>query len=283
MTLTRTTFFNRPAFKLSNESLSLTLVPAFSGRVMELIADGVNYFWVNEPLLRGEIGGDPTFGNWLNWGGYKTWLAPQSRWPNPVEQSDERDNVEWEVIDQSATEIELRGPVIAWSGVRLERRLALATGEPQVRVLESITNESAAPRTWALWAVAQFPVPGWATYPPAGERKTLVPPIHEFDGDCLRYIGGAKWKVGALTPNGWGEYRADPWPRTLRAGFAVHPGRPHPDDCNLETWSNSDPDYMELEWLGPLVTLQPGESWTFETEWSLAPPSPDVSSGEGGG
>ena len=32
-----TTFFNRTAYRLANEHLALTVVPAFSGRVMELI------------------------------------------------------------------------------------------------------------------------------------------------------------------------------------------------------------------------------------------------------
>jgi len=271
MTLMHTAFFGRRAFQLSNDHLSLTVVPAFSGRVMEFSVRGQNCFWINEPLLKGEIGGDPTFGNWKNWGGYKTWLAPQSRWPNPDAQSDEMDNVEWEVVSELDTGIDLRGPVIPWGGVRLGRRLSLAAGEPKAQVRETISNATTSPQMWAVWAVAQFPVPGWAAYPPDGVRRTLAPPAQRFDGDRLRFVGDSKWKVGALTPSNWGEYRADSWQWTFRARFASDIVLPHPDDCSLETWSNSDPDYMELEWLGPLVTLQPGESWTFETEWSLTP------------
>jgi hypothetical protein len=271
MTLIRLSYFNRPAYQLKNDRLCLTVVPAFSGRVMELLVDGHNCLWTNVPLLKGEVNGDPTFGNWMNWGGYKTWLGPQSRWPDPGSQSDEMDNVEWEVVDQTPTAIELLGPPIPWAGVRLGRRLSLAAarGEPRVHVLESIANTSDVSRSWAVWAVTQFPVPGRATYPPDGGRRVLVPPAAEFDGDCLRFVGGTKWKVGALTHAGWGAYRADSWACTFRANFAVHAGLPQPDDCTLETWSNSDPDYMELEWLGPMVTLQPGERWVFETDWEV--------------
>lgn len=268
MTLAITTFFDRPAYRLANDHLSLTIVPALSGRVMELNYRGQNCFWINDALLKGEIGGDPTFGNWMNWGGHKTWLAPQSRWPSPNAQSDEMDNVEWDVVSQSETGIELRGPVIPWGGVRLGRRLTLADGASEAQVLESITNESDGPRTWSVWAVAQFPVPGWAVYP-KDERKTLTPPVRRFDGDRLRFAGDSKWKVGALTPSGWGEYRADSWQWSFRACFAADVSLPHPDGCNLETWSNSAPGYMELEWLGPLLTLAPGETWAFETGWSL--------------
>ena len=142
-----------------------------------------------------------------------------------------------------------------------------------MRVRETISNATTSPQMWAVWAVAQFPVPGWATYPPDGVRRTLVPPTQHFDGDRLRFVGDLKWKVGALTPSGWGEYRADSWQWAFHALFNPDSSVLHPDDCNLETWSNSEPGYMELEWLGPLLTLAPRESWAFETEWEIRYPA----------
>ncbi|MBI3240917.1 MAG: hypothetical protein HYZ49_01320 [Chloroflexi bacterium] len=277
MTLTHTTFFDRPAYQLSNKRLSLTVVPALSGRAMELIVRKQNLFWINEPLLKGEAGGDPAMGNWMNWGGYKTWLAPQSRWPDPNALSDEMDNVEWAVVGQTdspvATSLHLRGPIIPWSGLQLSRQITLRAGEKKVAVRESIHNASDTTQTWAAWAVAQFPTPGWAVYPSEGARKTLALTPPKFRRDQLHFKGDKKWKTGALTSEGWGEYQAKNWAKSFRASFAPHANLPHPDNCNLETWSNTDPAYMELEWLGPLVTLKPGESWAFETEWfiDLAP------------
>lgn len=276
MTLSLTSFFGRPAYQLSNKRLSLTVVPALSGRVMELIAHKQTLFWINEPLLKGEAGGNPTLGNWKNWGGYKTWLAPQSWWPNPNTQSDEMDNVEWTVIGQTdsavATSLHLRGPIIPWGGVQLGRQITLRASEAKVTVRETLRNASDQPQTWAVWAVAQFPTPGWATYPPGGARKTLALTPPKFKRDQLYFKGDKKWKAGSLAETGWGEYRANRWDISFRASFGAHPQLPHPDDCNLETWSNSDPAYMELEWLGPLVTLKPGEEWAFETAWQIIPP-----------
>ncbi len=273
MTLTQTSFFGRPAYQLSNKHLSLTVVPALSGRVMELLFRKQNLFWINEPLLKSKFGGDPAFGGWKNWGGYKTWLAPQSRWPNPDAQSDDMDNVQWTVIGQTdsavATSLHLRGPIIPWGGVRLGRQITLRAGEKKVAVRESIHNASDKPQTWAAWAVAQFPAPGWATYPSEGARKTLALTPPKFRRNRLHFKGDSKWKVGTLTKEGWGEYQAKDWAKSFRASFAPHADLPHPDDCNLETWSNTDPAYMELEWLGPLVALRPGESWVFETEWLI--------------
>lgn len=271
MRLTEMIFYDRAAFRLSNKWLSLTIVPALGGRVMELIADGQNYLWINQPLLEGRAGGDPHFGGWKNWGGYKTWLAPQDQWPNPDAQPDKMDNGRWEVTARTDSGIELWGPVIPWGGVRLGRSIALDPGQPKVVVRESIQNMSSGERRWGIWAVAQFPTPGWAKFftdsPKRARRLHERPP--SFEGDRIRFAGDAKWKIGVIDRTGEAEYCADGWPRSFHAGFAPHMFQPHPDACNLEAWSNTAPAYMELEWLGPMVVLKPEESWTFETAWRL--------------
>jgi hypothetical protein len=269
MTLSHISYYGRPALQLSNECLSLIVVPEFSARVVSLIADNNEYLWRNEPLLKGETGGDPTFGNWMNWGGYKTWLAPQDSWPNPMGPSTEMDRAEWEIMKADVSTIELRGPAISWAGVRLGRRLSLAANILAVRVRETIENVSESPRTWAVWSVTQLPVPGWATYPSNADRRSLVPPAQTFNGDRLRFSSDAKWKMGAYVSEGWGSYKADAWNGAFKVVFSPHPQTEYPNKVNLETWSNTSPDYMELEWLGPSVTLWPNERWDWETEWRL--------------
>ncbi len=270
MPLEHTSYYGRPALQLSNAHLSVTVVPQFSARIVSLLVDGQNYLWSNDALLRGEVGGDPTFGNWLNWGGYKTWLAPQDSWPDPLAPSMEMDCAEWDVIESNDSAIELLGPAISWAGVRLGRRLSLSPDAPVVQVRESMTNVSNESRTWAVWSVAQFPIPGWATYPPGDQRRSLVPPAQLFDGDRLRFTSDAKWKMGAYVPEGWGMYQADSWRRAFQATFGAYPQTGYPNRVNLETWSNTSPDYMELEWLGPSVTLELGQNWDWETEWRLS-------------
>jgi len=45
-------------------------------------------------------------------------------------------------------------------------------------------------------------------------------------------------------------------------------GACYPDHgCNFELYS--DPDFLELETLGPLIELSPGQTVTHEEEWSL--------------
>ncbi len=49
---------------------------------------------------------------------------------------------------------------------------------------------------------------------------------------------------------------------------SVLAGARYPDHgCNFELYS--DPEFLELETLGPLIELLPGQAVTHEEEWSL--------------
>ncbi len=270
MTITNTTFFNRPAHQLVNDHFSLTVVPSLAGRVMEWIVSEKNFLWINEPLLRGaKVKG------WKNWGGYKTWIAPQSKWKKIDLPDEQMDQSEWQIIGVAdsavGASIELRSPFIAWAGVALSRRIMLKAGESKVHVRESLHNAGQKNQTWSLWGVAQFPVPGYATFPSDAIKniRTLHGKPREFKAKKLKFDGDSKWKVGALTSEGWGTYQAKKWSGGVTVHFPPHPNQPHADESNLEAWSNSNPDYMELEWLSPLITLKPNEMFTVETTWIL--------------
>ena len=270
MTITNTTFFNRPALQLVNDHVSLTVVPSLAARMMELIVSEKNFLWINEPLLRGAKAK-----GWKNWGGYKTWIAPQSKWKKIDLPDEQMDQSEWQIIgvaDSAAVaSIELRSPVIAWAGVTLSRRVTLRQSEAKIYIRESVTNVSKKNQTWALWGVAQFPVPGYATFPNDVIKNihTLRGKPHEFKAKKLKFDGDSKWKVGALTNEGWGTYQAKGWRGGITVRFPALPNQPHADNSNLEAWSNSNPDYMELEWLSPLITLKPDETFAMETTWIL--------------
>jgi len=78
MTLAADSFFDRRAYRLSNDHLALTIVPALSGRVMELLVGGRNHFWISEPLLAGRAGSDPPSAAGTIGGGYR-WVW-ETRW-----------------------------------------------------------------------------------------------------------------------------------------------------------------------------------------------------------
>ena len=37
----------------------------------------------------------------------------------------------------------------------------------------------------------------------------------------------------------------------------------------MEVWANTEPPYVEVEVLSPLITLEPGQCYTFTEDWYL--------------
>jgi len=75
---------------LSNQLVSLNIVPAIGGRVMQYAIGDKEFLWVN-PTLAGKApppGGVEPEKAWLNYGGDKLWPPPQGwdndeQWPGP--------------------------------------------------------------------------------------------------------------------------------------------------------------------------------------------------------
>ena len=77
------------------------------------------------------------------------------------------------------------------------------------------------------------------------------------------------FKVGSYNPYGWAAYMLEKALFIKR--FPVGDFRMLPDmGSNVEVYVWDSP-YLELETLGPLVSLNPGESVTFEETWEVIP------------
>jgi hypothetical protein len=79
-----------------------------------------------------------------------------------------------------------------------------------------------------------------------------------------------------------GIYNSCEWGAYYRQGYLfvkrarVIEGARYPDfGCNFELFTN--PDYLELETLGPLTELQPGQSVSHQEVWTLFRDVPDGS------
>jgi hypothetical protein len=76
----------------------------------------------------------------------------------------------------------------------------------------------------------------------------------------------APQKAGFFSTRGWMVYE---WRgHVFVKRHAPQVGKPHADfGCNVETFTNAD--MLELETLGPLVRLAPGQSVTHTEHWGL--------------
>ena len=80
---------------------------------------------------------------------------------------------------------------------------------------------------------------------------------------------------GLLNPAGWGVYARSGCVFLKRLN--VVPRAQYPDfGCNFELFTN--PEFLELETLGPVVTLQPGEATHHTEHWWLFDNVPDIDS-----
>jgi hypothetical protein len=76
-----------------------------------------------------------------------------------------------------------------------------------------------------------------------------------------------KQKVGFLNKLGWAAYLLDGDALIVR--YASDPRATYADmGCNTETYT--DPDMLELETLGPLTKLEPGDDVVHVESWTLA-------------
>jgi hypothetical protein len=74
------------------------------------------------------------------------------------------------------------------------------------------------------------------------------------------------FKIGVFNPDGWTVYCAGNV--LFRKAFTVQTGRRFPDlNCNAEVYC--DENFIELETLGPLQRLAPGDSATLNETWEI--------------
>jgi hypothetical protein len=172
-----------------------------------------------------------------------------------------------------------------------EMEIRLATSGSRVRVTHRITNHNHQATQLAPWAIAMMA--------PGGRAILPLPPKAPLDMQHLLAVGlfafwsytdfaDPRWHLGTkyiqlkqdahpagrfreqmggvFNPAGWGVYFREGHLFVKRV--AIVEGARYPDyGCNFELYS--DPDFLELETLGPLVELLPGQTATHEEEWQL--------------
>jgi hypothetical protein len=249
--------------------------------------------------------GDGDMSTWANVGGSKTWPAPQG-WSGPDEWAGPPDPVldsgpwavAWQVDDRAATVV-LTSADDARSGLRVERRVTVPAVGTEFRQTATFTNVSDAPRTWSIWEVCQVDTRGGAGRPVEDAAVVVAhaAPPHELDlgswegvvtssrhgDDVLLPVGTGVAKRGYPEASGSAAYR-DPDGTTLALATRPAAEGTWPDGgSKVEVWLqrptvspigelgdlHPSAHLVELEVLGPLVTLAPGAATSLEVAWSV--------------
>jgi hypothetical protein len=254
---------------MSNGIVEAVIVPAV-GRVMQFrfVGEEEGAFWENR-ALDGKAP-DPLSKEWGNFGGDKSWPAPQAEWPKmtgrewPPPPAFDAMPVEAHI---ARGEVELVSPVCKFYGIRVRRRIELAEKKPLLTITTTYEKVEGKPVRVSVWVITQLNEPERVFVQPAAlsryregyNRQTDSPPRDlkverdlisltrdtakgtkiGSDGDRLVWVD-SKYVVGVLSPR--------------------ETGSPYPDkESSIEVWTNPDPlKYIELETLGPLSTLKVG-------------------------
>lgn len=272
------TFYGLPTGELANRHLALEYLREAGPRIVRVALAGST-----ENLLAElpEVSIPTPSGGYAMRGGHRLWHAPEA-----LPRSYVQDN-EGLTIDPLADGVRLIQPVEALTGIRKRLTIRLADDRPAVTVDHHLTNEGVWPVELAPWGITQLPLGGVGILPqptgpldPAGllpNRQLVLWPYTRWEDPRLSLadpclLMEAKpllppCKVGYLNRHGWVAY--------LRAGvlfvkrFDPRAAEPHPDyGCNAEFYCNDT--FIEMESLGVLTRLEPGQSVDHREVWEFA-------------
>lgn len=264
---------------LSNGKVEAVIVPAV-GRIMQFrFAGETGPFW-EERSLDGQKS-DPNSSAWLNFGGDKSWPAPQSEWSAITGRSWPPPKA-FDAMPATASVtngvVTLISPVDSNYGIRVSRRIGLHAEEPVMSVTTSYEKITGTVSRISVWTITQLndPVRAFALIPPStrfptgytqqsSERPADLTVTNRLlsltrDATSGRKIGTDSstllW-VGASV--------------CLRIDSPRKDGETYPDNgSSAEIYTNPDPQaYVELEMLGPLLTIKAGDRIEHTSKYTL--------------
>jgi hypothetical protein len=214
-------------------------------------------------------------------GGHRLWCAPET--PD-CSVPDATGLTLAPIADAIGPAVRLVGSVEAPTGLRKIFEVRLDPESAAVSVRHIVTNEGTDARELALWPITQMPPGGVATVelaePPTehianpNQRLILWPYTSWTDGRLalgarsftVTATPGAPFKIGAGSTLGVVSYVREGVVFTKHFDPAV--GALHADlGSNIEVYC--DDRTIELESLGPLVRVAPGDSVTHDERWEL--------------
>lgn len=263
--------------RLSNAQIDLVATSEVGPRVIRFGFAGEANEFAEYPEEGGLLGDD----RWHVYGGHRLWHSPEVR---PRTTYPDNQPVEWYLEDQALV---LRAPVETTTGILKELRLRLDPAGNHVHVTHCLTNCGPWPVPLAAWAISVMAPGGRAIVPhePYASHAERVLPVRSLalwgysDMSDARFTWGRRFiqlrqdpqaqtpqKFGVLCTQGWAAYANAE--RVFLKRFPYVPGAAYPDmGCNAEFFT--DQRMLEVESLGPMTSLDPGESLTHEEDWYL--------------
>lgn len=217
---------------------------------------------------------------WYNYGGHRLWISPESC---PETYYPDNDPVEYKLTENGA--VFTPNPQKE-NGVQHQIELVMHSTKPEMKVIHRVTNISDKPKEFALWALTVLGQDGCEIIPQnthdtglLANRQFAVWPYADLRDDRI-YLGHkyitlkqspdstAPFKIGLDNFSGLGYYVIDDTV-FIKKYYPNHPDGIYPDGgMSFETYTNEL--FLELETLGELKTVAPGQTEEHIEGWFLA-------------
>jgi hypothetical protein len=264
---------------VANPILELTATTEVGPRIIRFgFNGGRNEFWEN-PDDQGKTGGD----EWRIYGGHRLWHSPEGK-PRTYFP----DNSPIEVLTASWG-VRLIQRAETTTGIAKEIDIRMGNAGNSVELTHRLRNDGMWPVALAPWALSAMAPGGIAVLPmPEGNREptgllpnrtlTLWPYTNMTDP---RVTWGRKYVLLRQDPNATEAFKVgisadDGWVAYVRGDVCfvkLHPyfrGAAYPDGgSTVECYTNGNPNMLELESVGPLRLIQPGQSVEHSEMWFL--------------
>ena len=290
---------------VSNGLVTLAVVPAIGGRVMQFDLGHHPFLWVN-PAELGKTYDPAEDDPFHDFGGYKTWIAPISAWHRGLGASPPAPHLDcgmWTVQvaahDAASAVIESSSPIesfTAWqaSGLQLSRRYTVTRGSTRVHVEQTLGNTGKSAAIVSILDDSQ--VIGahegssdydrfWIYYPLSRASAFGPRGYMAFPGLTAGY-GDGQWRssvddgigavqylhrsgrLGADSTGGWICYVDEREGYAFAKRFAYRPGKIYPDGgISIAVATSDRQPVMSMQVLSPLVDCASGTAFTFSEDW----------------
>ena len=277
---------------LTSVDLELIILPGIGGRLWDVVFQGHSLLFQNPDLKKFLLDPinpqdfptrSPQFGFPL-WGGEKTWIAPDTNWPDGSPYTT-LDSGVYEIIGASPDHIALQSAVCPDSGLQIRREIQLTEGASWT-IQHSVTNHGFRRNEVGIWSVMMLDhsvsigvagkdIEATKVF---GHPKNAVSIGKEgLICDCGEL---SEFKVGIRHDNSHTFIRVDQ--DAMPVWMSCETCRATPGDRfahmnPLEVFNSGDYRYCEAEWHAPLRSLSPGETAEFTQTFSVWTDKPPFS------
>jgi len=214
-------------------------------------------------------------------GGHRVWKAPEdpiATWaPDNV-------SVQVQITPQGLV---AREPVEPLTGLQKEIEIALAPEGTDVTVTHHIYNRGLFPLKFSVWALTMMTPGGVAIsgFPPRGKHPEVLAATNPLVMWAYSDLSDKRWlftrkylslrqdaanpepqKLGLFNANTWAAYLVHD--DLFIKHYPAEPAKTYPDfGASFETFTNAE--FLELETLGPMTTVEPNGSVAHIEHWTL--------------